>query len=342
LASIENMEYFVVGLRNLTGKAEVAFFESRSSKPADDVEQALAVGCDYVLVRLLDGEGSKELSRYVDMLRSQGTRNKVSEQSSPRRLKGGKLTYNVIGLAPDIGRISPETGRNLYKSSFVQQVSVTPADDAKRALRAGSVTVRIEVNYELSEDEKLEQEEDRQRLAELKRSEARLKTELIRASSPDARHQYVVVGFAKGPKGEVNAGRYLMPLTSTPGKEVEQALRLRCHWITVSLLAGRPELARALVKNEDSFGDGKARGYSYESFPVPQPQLNNEPSIEDGLTICRIVGAAQDIGNGSSRALWRKDDSITPADDVELAIRAGSTEIIVEVTRWGKADYPLN
>ncbi len=167
-AKMVNTKYFVVGLSDLTAESSVAFLESRSSKPADDVERALALDCVYVMVRLLDGEEAEgELSRYIELLRFQGVKNKVSELSSPRRLKGGTLTYSVIGLGPDKSMVSPETGGSLHKANFVRQVSVTPSYDVKEALCTGSVSVRVAVNYEQTEDERLEEEEDRQRMAEL-------------------------------------------------------------------------------------------------------------------------------------------------------------------------------
>jgi len=129
---------------------------------------------------------------------------------------------------------APKRTEPLYKTNFVQRVSVTPSDDVKRALRAGSVSVRVMVNYEPSEADKVTHEEYRRRLAELKISEERVKQDLVQASSPKATPRYVVIGFGRGPKGEVNVGRYLTPPISKPGKEVEEALRMKCHWITVT------------------------------------------------------------------------------------------------------------
>jgi len=126
-----------------------------------------------------------------------------------------------------------------------------------------------------------------------------------------------------------------MSMTPTPRKWVERALGFRCHWIAVTLLAGRPDLGRALVAYEESLGRPK-KGDPYKSFPIPQPQEDYEPPSGDGPTKCKIVGRAP-AADGSIRILWQKDDSLTPGDDVEQAIRAGSTEVIIEVTKWGKA-----
>ncbi len=112
---------------------------------------------------------------------------------------------------------------------------------------------------------------------------------------------------------------------------------MRCHWITVSLLAGRPDLASALVKYEDSFGRLRRNegGDPFRSFPIPQPQDNPEPPVQNGLTVCKIVGTAQNMVNGSSKVLWQKNDSTSPAGDVEMALQAGSTEVVIEVRNWG-------
>ena len=32
----------------------------------------------------------------------------------------------------------------------------------------------------------------------------------------------------------------------------------------------------------------------------------------------------------------QRDTSLSPGDDVEQAIHAGSTEVVIEVTKWGK------
>ena len=125
--------------------------------------RALALGSTYAVVRALDGvESERELDQYIEMLRFQNVSSSpTSNYTSSRRLEAGTLTYNVIGMAPDSSRVNPETGRNVYKTNFVELVSVVPAYDVKRALRAGSVSVRLEVNYELSGEERREIEKQR-------------------------------------------------------------------------------------------------------------------------------------------------------------------------------------
>jgi len=329
--------FFVVGLKeDYLGESGVAFLQSRSSQPAEDVERALSMGCGYAIARLLDGDDAEEeLSGFIEKLRFQGTPNqKTRETHTTPRLEHGTLTYNIIGLALDRTRRSPETGRYLYKTNFVQRVSVTPSDDVKRALRAGSASVRVMVNYEPSEEDTVSYEENRRRLAELKKSEERVKEDLIQASLPDASPRYIIVGFGRDPKGEANVGRYLTPPISKPGKEVEEALRMKCHWITISLLVGRPELAQALVNYEEALGRRKEKGDPFKLFPIPQPQQKRGPSVGDGPTTCKILGQAQTV-EGFREVRWRKDDSTSPAADVELALRAGATEVTVEVITWG-------
>jgi hypothetical protein len=202
------LDYFVLGLKDYPGESDVAFLQSRSSKPAEDIERALSLGCDYAMARLLDGEDAKkELGHFIEMVRFQSiSRDKTNERVFLRRLKDGTLTYNVFGLAPD-GRVDPETGRNLHKTIFAEQVSVTPSDDVKRALGAGSVIVRVGVNYELSEDQKLEDEHDRKREVEAMESLKRVKPKLLQASIPrTSKPEYIVVGFKKDPKGNGSVG----------------------------------------------------------------------------------------------------------------------------------------
>jgi len=153
---------------------------------------------------------------------------------------------------------------------------------------------------------------------------------------PGAARQYVVVGFAKGPDGMADVGKYLMPLTSIPGKHVEKALRLRCNWITVSLLAGRSDLATAIIRYEDSLRGQTQVNDQYKSFPIPQPRGNGQPGERNGLTESKITGTKQDTENGYPVTSWQKDASTSPGNDVEYALRAGSTEVVVEVRVWGK------
>jgi len=77
-------------------------------------------------------------------------------------LKDGVLTYNIIGRAPT-GEVYPSTGKQVKKNTFIQSISVTPAYDVERALRSGSTSVFVGVNYEPSEDEIREREEDKRR-----------------------------------------------------------------------------------------------------------------------------------------------------------------------------------
>ena len=100
-----------------------------------------------------------------------------------------------------------------------------------------------------------------------------------------------------------------------------------------NLLVGRPELAEALVNYEESLGRQKGRGDLFKSFPVPHPQRKREPSIGEGLTTCKILGWAHAV-EGYREVCWQKDDSTSPAADVELALRAGATEVTVEVMTW--------
>jgi hypothetical protein len=131
-----------------------------------------------------------------------------------------------------------------------------------------------------------------------------------------------------------------MPMTATPGKGAETALVVKCHWITVNLLAGRRDLAEQVGKYYENLEQGrKSSEDSYKLFPVSQPPDGIDPPVGDGPTICNIIGKA--LGSdGSLTVRWKKSGSISPSDDVELAIRAGSTEVIVEVTKWGKSGLP--
>src|SRR5437016_10863165 len=157
------MRYFVVGWKTdpLRGSV-VAFAKSDSAAPEIDVEKALSLGCSSVSIRLAEGaDAEKEQRDYVRKLSGPSISDSTGRFFDPP-LKDGVLTYNIIGRAPT-GEVYPSTGRQVKKNTFIQSMSVTPAYDVEQALRSGSTSVFVGVNYEPSEDEIREREEDKRR-----------------------------------------------------------------------------------------------------------------------------------------------------------------------------------
>ncbi len=158
------LHYFVVGWKTDPVRGSVvAFAKSNSSAPGSDVEKALSLGCHSVSIRLAEGaDAEKEQRDYVKKLSGPDFYDSKTGRFFDPPLKDGVLTYNVIGWAPTV-EVIPSTGKQINRNIFTQNVSVTPAYDVERALRSGSTSVFVGVNYEPSEDEIREREEDKRR-----------------------------------------------------------------------------------------------------------------------------------------------------------------------------------
>ena len=153
----KDMRYFVVGWKTDPFRGSVvAFAKSDSAAPEIDVEKALSLGCHSVGVELAEGaDPERDLS-------DSGFYNPKTGRFFDPPLKDGVLTYHIFGEVPT-DEVSPMTGRQVKRHNFIQNVSVTPAYDVERALRSGSTSVFVGVNYEPSEDEIREREEDKRR-----------------------------------------------------------------------------------------------------------------------------------------------------------------------------------
>jgi len=153
----KDLLYFVVGWKTDSIRGSVVEFEkSNSSAPGIDVEKALSLGCHSVAVELAEGaDPERDLS-------DSGFYNPKTGRFFDPPLKDGVLTYHIIGRAPT-GEVYPSTGKQAKRNTFSQGISVTPAYDVERALRSGSTSVFVGVNYEPSEDEIREREEDKRR-----------------------------------------------------------------------------------------------------------------------------------------------------------------------------------
>jgi hypothetical protein len=305
-----------------------------------DVEKALLQGCGHVLARARDGEDAEtELNHYLEMLRFQGDESGVSDPSKTRRLRNATLSYYVVGQSPErnVNRLGVQRAR--LRTRFLENISVVPGEDVKRALARGSTRVDIGVNYEASEEEKLELERAQRRPAELRRLRADLNQRISEASLPTAPRLFAVIGFRDDPKRLTPVGHALMPLTSAPGSDVEQDLQLGCSWITVTLLAGRPDLAQAIKDYEESADAVKKRENEdpFHSIPVPRPSSRMQRSVTDGPTICRVVGTRRSMPKQPPRVIWNAERTADPRQSVEAAIARGSTEVLVEVVSWGKS-----
>jgi len=152
--------YFVVGWKTDSIRGSVVEFEkSNSSAPGIDVEKALSLGCHSVGVELAeDADVDRDVS-------DSGFYDSKTGRYFDPPLKDGVLTYHIFGEVPT-DEVSPMTGRQVKRHNFIQNVSVTPAYDVERALRSGSTSVFVGVNYEPSEDEIREREEDKIRAEE--------------------------------------------------------------------------------------------------------------------------------------------------------------------------------
>ena len=152
--------YFVVGWKTDSIRGSVVEYEkSNSSAPGRDVEKALSLGCHSVGVELaVDAYAERDVS-------DSGFYNSKTGRFFDPPLKDGVLTYHIFGEVPT-DEVSPMTGRQVKRHNFIQNVSVTPAYDVERALRSGSTSVFVGVNYEPSEDEIREREEDKMRAEE--------------------------------------------------------------------------------------------------------------------------------------------------------------------------------
>src|SRR5207245_8641842 len=149
--------YCVVGWKTDSVRGSIVEFEkTNSSAPGSDVEKALSLGCHSVGVELAeDADAERDVS-------DSGFYNSKTGRYFDPPLKDGVLTYHIIGQVPT-GEVYPSTGRQVKKNIFIQSISVTPAYDVERALRSGSTSVFVGVNYEPSEDEIREREEDKRR-----------------------------------------------------------------------------------------------------------------------------------------------------------------------------------
>jgi len=152
--------YCVVGWKTDSVRGSIVEFEkTNSSAPGSDVEKALSLGCHSVGVELAeDADAERDVS-------DSGFYNSKTGRYFDPPLKDGVLTYHIFGEVPT-DEVSPMTGRQVKRHNFIQNVSVTPAYDVERALRSGSTSVFVGVNYEPSEDEIREREEDKIRAEE--------------------------------------------------------------------------------------------------------------------------------------------------------------------------------
>ena len=152
--------YCVVGWKTDSVRGSIVEFEkTNSSAPGSDVEKALSLGCHSVGVELAeDADAERDVS-------DSGFYNSKTGRYFDPPLKDGVLTYHIFGEVPT-DEVSPMTGRQVKRHNFIQNVSVTPAYDVERALRSGSTSVFVGVNYEPSEDEIREREEDKRRYEE--------------------------------------------------------------------------------------------------------------------------------------------------------------------------------
>ena len=103
-----------------------------------DVEKALLQGCGHVLARVRDGEDAEtELNHYLEMLRFQGNESGVSDPSKTRRLRNATLTYYVVGQSPErnVSRLGVQRAR--LRTRFLEDTSVVPGEDVKRAFAVG-------------------------------------------------------------------------------------------------------------------------------------------------------------------------------------------------------------
>jgi len=142
---------------------------------------------------------------------------------------------------------------------------------------------------------------------------------------------YLVVGrkFASRTASTVV---FHVPRSSTPSKDVERALGLRCPAVHVWLL-----------DKEDY--EAQAKNYLEEYERVTADGRNYEPPVGSGPTTCNIWGSGPDVTTPQGRVIrthFAKDGSTTAGEDVERALRAGSTSVSIEVTKWGAAARPSN
>jgi hypothetical protein len=333
------MGYFVVGFQADPKRGEtVAFLVTSTTDPAMEVERALVYGCHFAKARsLTEEDAAKEVDEYVKRMAASETTPANTSDFSNLRLKNGTLSYQVTGFTP-ADKLNQRMGTATHKPNFHEEVSVTPADDVNRALRAGSTLVLVGTNYEPSKDQELEEEFDRHREEQAAKSLAHVKPDLLDASVlSTSKEEYVIVGFKKDTKGSGSVGGYLMPMTGSPREGVETALLVKCHWITVNLLRGRRDLAEQVGEYYENLrmGGKRSKRDPYKLFPISQPPEGIAPPTGDGPTTCSIVGDR--IGHdGSVKVAWKKSSSVSPAQDVEEALQAGSTEVVVEVKVWGR------
>ena len=142
---------------------------------------------------------------------------------------------------------------------------------------------------------------------------------------------YLVVGRKFSSK-TVSAVSFHAPRSSTPGRDVERALRLRCPVVHVWLL-----------DEEDYEAQGKNYLEGYEGVTADGTDL--EPPVGSGPTTCNIWGSGPEVTTPQgrlSKTHFAKDGTTTPGEDVERALRAGSTSVSIEVTNWGASARPSN
>ena len=134
---------------------------------------------------------------------------------------------------------------------------------------------------------------------------------------------YLVVGWSRAPDGRLRLAFYT-PTSSTPGKEVEKALNSKCVSIHVVML----DTDKDFMEQEETYVQTHSRLF--------ERARSVWPSVDGGTTVCDIEGAVprpEEVGEKHNETLYvenfDKKGSTTPREDVERALRAGSTRVFV-------------
>jgi len=143
---------------------------------------------------------------------------------------------------------------------------------------------------------------------------------------------YAILGLQYKPGSRLGVNVvFHEPKSTNPGRDVEQALVLRCRTVFVKLMEREnfEEQDRSFVEEQLSLGKNASGG---------------PPLLEGDETSCDITGMAPGGKTPTGRLIYRtlfdKHVSTTPSKDVERAINAGSTQVSLEVTKWGTGPRP--
>ena len=135
--------------------------------------------------------------------------------------------------------------------------------------------------------------------------------------------KYLVVGWSRAPDGRLKFA-FHVPVSLTPGKDVEEALKNRCVSVDAILL----EEGKDLIEQGES--------YVEEATRVLKAAKSVWPPVDGGATVCDIEGAVPRLKEPRAKyqgtlymTNFEKKGSTTPSQDVERALQAGSTRVYV-------------